>query len=219
MALEPFPKRTNVADPPMRRVDAPSTPNKDVQPASQNGRESAEPTSQKGPEKVKLCWCCKKLQIKPPVYMCRPCKTVYRRVWEAKKLMDQGAIEIWDKFHSEVKAEFYILAEDLRGRDLVATLQIFVGVMQSSRRRDLKTTLQILVAKMYKHNPAQLGYILKKTRKMFCPRGEAPLYEDMQYESNFKAEETRREKRQMNSSEDASIRPPKKPKAEPTKRE
>ena len=48
--------------------------------------------------------------------------------------------------------------------------------------------------------------------------GGATLYEDMQYESNFKAEETLTEKRQMNFSEEEHIRPPKIPKAEPTKR-
>ena len=54
MALEPFPKRPNVAAPPRRPAAAPSTPKKDVQPASQKGPESAEPTSQKGPEKGKI---------------------------------------------------------------------------------------------------------------------------------------------------------------------
>ena len=55
--------------------------------------------------------------------------------------------------------------------------------------------------------------LLLRSAQMFCPSREAPLSEDMQDQSNFKAEETRRENRKMNSSEDESTRPPKHQKA------
>ena len=59
------------------------------------------------------------------------------------------------------------------------------------------------LADKYKHKPAQLS---RPNRKCY-------LYEDMRYRSNFKAEETRRENRKMNSSDDESTRPPKHQKA------
>ena len=120
----------------------------------------------------------------PPVTRCKPCNRLYERVRKAaKKSMGQDYIELWDNMDEDKKIQFIRSAKDLTGRNLEAQLQIFVE-------------------KMFKHYPAHW-------RKMFCPSREAPLYEDMQDQSNFKAEETRREKRKMNSSEDESIRPPK----------
>ena len=72
--------------------------------------------------------------------------------------------------------------------------------------RNLEAELQIFVEKMFEHYPAHW-------RKMFGPSREATLSEEMQDKSNFKAEETRRENRKMNSSEDESTRPPKHQKA------
>ena len=91
-------------------------------------------------------------------------------------------------------------AQDLTANNLRVRLRQFVGEdiesMQSiSHSPDL--------ADKYKHKLAQLS---RPNRKCY-------LYEDMQDQSNFKAEETRREKRKMTSSEDESIRPPKHQKA------
>ena len=118
MALEPFHKRTKVADPPMMQADAPVTPKRDVQPASQTGPESAEPTSEKRPEKERKCCFCKKVQVMPPVTRCKPCNRLYNRVLNAKHSMGQGYIEVWDNMDKDKKVEFIRSAKDLIGSDL-----------------------------------------------------------------------------------------------------
>ena len=98
--------------------------------------------------------------------------------------------------------EFIMSAQDLTANNLRVRLRQFVGEdiesMQSiSHSPDL--------ADKYKHKPAQLS---RPNRKCY-------LYEGMQYRSNFKAEEARREKRKRKVSADESNRPPKKQKADP----
>ena len=175
MALEPFPKRTKVADPPMRRADAPSIPKKDVQ-----------PTSQKGPGNVKLCSLCKKWQVMPPITRCKPCNSLYNRVLNAKKTMGRCSIEVWDNVYKEKKVEFIMSAQDLTASNLRVRLRQFVG-------EDIESMQSIShspgLADKYKHKPAQLS---RPNRKCY-------LYEGMQDQSNFKAEETRREKPKMTS--------------------
>ena len=113
MALEPVPKRTKVADPPMRQADAPVAPRRDVQPASQTGPESAEPTNKKRPENEKKCCLCKKVQVVPPVTRCKPCNTLYNRLQRARNTMQPHIIEDWDRLDKYKKAEFIMSARHL----------------------------------------------------------------------------------------------------------
>ena len=132
MALEPFHKRTKVADPPMMQADAPVTPKRDVQPASQKGPESAEPTGEKRPEKERKCCFCKKVQVMPPVTRCKPCNTLYNRVQKAKNSIGAASVEAWDKLEKYRKVEFMMTARHWSGHHLRGQLRLFL-------ERDIKS--------------------------------------------------------------------------------
>ena len=101
MSAEPVVK---IAGSPMRMPNTPFTPKRDVKPASQEVPASAEPTSRN--ENDKLCSQCKTATVMPPATRCKPCHALYNRVYEARKLMDEGSIEVWDKLDRDKKAEF-----------------------------------------------------------------------------------------------------------------
>ena len=174
----------------MQQADAPSTPKRDVQQANQKSPESAEPTSRKGPEKVKrLCSLCKKEWAIRPCTRCTQCDTVYHRVLHCKDFMDQRSIDTWDKLEKDKKIEFWMSAKDVFGGDLRVMLQTFVDVMQAS---SFSVTGEFFalsdLAEMYKHKPSLLDYIQANTRTRVCPTGGATLYEDMQYTGGEKRE-------------------------------
>ena len=176
-----------VGEPPMRQADAPSTPKRDVQPASQKSPESAEPTSPRC--RGTLCYICKKVQIIRPCTRCTPCDTVYHRVLHCKDFLDQRSIDTWDKLEKHKKIEFWRSAKDVFGGDLRVMLQTFVDAMQASSFSGTGEFFALSdLAEMYKHKPSLLNYIQANTRTRVCPTGGATLYEDMQYTGGAKRE-------------------------------
>ena len=191
------------------------TQNKDVEPTTQNGPESAEPTIQKNKEI--LCSQCKEVTLQHPHTRCTKCNTVYNRVLECKKKLDSGSIEAYDKMSKEKKAEFIKLAKDLSGKETKAKLQTFISKEAEMQQRiQFNATGRFLdspdLAEKYRNKPKQLESIREKARKVHCPTRECILYEDPSYESNSTATETITEKRKMNFSSEEIIPQAKKPK-------
>ena len=121
-----------------------------------------------------------------PITRCKPCHTLYMRFSYNRNLMDQRSVDAWNNLNKDKQVEFMKSVKDLTPSNLRVRLRQFVGEdiesMQSiSHSPDL--------ADKYKHKPAQLS---RPNRKCY-------LYEGMQDQSNFKAEETRREKPKMTS--------------------
>ena len=116
MALKPVHKPTKVADPPMMQADAPVTPKRDVQPASQKGPESAEPTSEKRPGKeTKTAAFARRFKSCPRLQDVSPAAhyTIVSR--KPKKTIGAASIEAWDKLEKYKKAEFMMSARHWRG--------------------------------------------------------------------------------------------------------
>ena len=212
MSAEPVVK---IAGSPMRMPNTPFTPKRDVKPASQEVPASAEPTSRN--ENDKLCSQCKTATVMPPATRCKPCHALYNRVYEAKKLMDEGSIEVWNKLDRDKKAEFINASKALTVDDLKAKLQVFVSKETEAKQSlSLRSTANFLdspdLADKYNNKPKQLESIREKARKVHCPTRECILYEDPSYESNSTATETITEKRKMNFSSEEIIPQAKKPK-------
>ena len=209
MALEPVPKRTKVADPPMRQADAPVIPKIDVQ-----GPESAEPTNEKRPERERTCALCKKVQVMLPVTRCKPCNTLYNRVLNTKYLMGRGSIGVWDDMEKEKRNEFIMSAQDLKGKALKAKLQTYL-----SQELESKVTISVIgtgefkdspdLQKKYRDKPEQLKNLKESTRTFVCPNRKCTLYEDMAYRAVFTDEQTLTEKRRMDHESEEPIRAPK----------
>ena len=85
-------------------------------PSSESERpESAEPTSQKGPEKEHMCRLCKNEKAMPPGTRCKHCNRLYERV------RDEGYIEVWDNMDKDKRNEFIRSAKEANGRNLFHT--------------------------------------------------------------------------------------------------
>ena len=214
MSAEPVVK---IAGSPMRMPNTPFTPKRDVKPASQEVPASAEPTSRN--ENDKLCSQCKTATVMPPATRCKPCHALYNRVYEAKKLMDEGSIEVWNKLDRDKKAEFINASKALTVDDLKAKLQVFVSKETEAKQSlSLRNTGNFLdspdLAAKYKNKPKQLESIRAKAKRIICATRDCTLYEDPSLQSVCTAEETRIEKRKMDFSTEEHVPRLKKQRAE-----
>ena len=117
--------------------------------------------------------------------------------------MQSKSIAAWDDMDKCKKAAFIMSVKDLMGRDLRSRLRQFLEEDIESRECiSLSATGRYFdspdLRGKYKHKPEQLRIIRANTKKRVCPLSGVTLYEDMQYESNFKADQVRIVKRRMN---------------------
>ena len=157
----------------------------------------------------------------PPSTRCTPCNTIYNRVLNAKKLMDNGSIGVWDDMEKEKINDFIMsIPRDLKGKPLKAKLQTYL-----SQELESKFSISIIgtgefmdspdLQKKYRDKPEQLKNLKESTRTLFCPNRKCNLYQDVTYTAGFTDEQTLTQKRRMDRESEEPIRAPKKPKVEP----
>ena len=182
------------------------------------------PPSDSAMIKQRPCSLCHEVEIPNTLTRCKDCNKGYQRILLYKKQLEGASLDAWDNMSKEKKSAFIKENHMLTGDNLKAKIQ---AVCNEELQRKVTITLrgngEFLdspdLAEKYKHKPEQLINVRARANSFICPARGTRIYEDMEYQTTFKEENTHMRKRKLELSKEDNVRanipkpPPKTPKA------